>query len=282
MAVVEPIRAISALAAQATQSTPKVTLRGVSKAFGSGTARITAVDTASFAIGVGEFVSIVGPSGCGKSTILNIVAGLDEPSSGEVLFDGAQVADRRMQCGYMFQKDLLFPWRTIEANVALGLEVQGTRRTEARERARALLARFGLGQFSQHYPAQLSGGMRQRVALMRTLLCARPILLLDEPFAALDALTRAIMQEWLLSIWAQEQRTILFITHDIDEAIFLSDRVLLMSVRPGRIRNEIRVPLARPRDHRVTTTAEFTALKQLIRDELHEESLKADHFQPVQ
>ena len=282
MAVVEPIRAISARAAQATQSTPKVTLRGVSKAFGSGTARITAVDTASFAIGVGEFVSIVGPSGCGKSTILNIVAGLDEPSSGEVLFDGARVADRRMQCGYMFQKDLLFPWRTIEANVALGLEVQGTRRTEARERARALLARFGLGQFSQHYPAQLSGGMRQRVALMRTLLCARPILLLDEPFAALDALTRAIMQEWLLSIWAQEQRTILFITHDIDEAIFLSDRVLLMSVRPGRIRNEIRVPLARPRDHRVTTTAEFTALKQLIRDELHEESLKADHFQPVQ
>jgi len=282
LAVVEPIRAISALAAQATQSTPKVTLRGVSKAFGSGTARITAVDTASFAIGVGEFVSIVGPSGCGKSTILNIVAGLDEPSSGEVLFDGAQVGDRRMQCGYMFQKDLLFPWRTIEANVALGLEVQGTRRTEARERARALLARFGLGQFSQHYPAQLSGGMRQRVALMRTLLCARPILLLDEPFAALDALTRAIMQEWLLSIWAQEQRTILFITHDIDEAIFLSDRVLLMSVRPGRIRNEIRVPLARPRDHRVTTTAEFTALKQLIRDELHEESLKADHFQPVQ
>jgi ABC-type nitrate/sulfonate/bicarbonate transport system ATPase subunit len=260
---------------------PKVELDAVSKGFGAAAARISAVETASFAVANGEFVSIVGPSGCGKSTLLNIIAGLDEPSSGQVLFDGTEVADRRRFCSYMFQKDLLFPWRTIEANVALGLEVGGVRRGEARNRARALLSRFGLGQFSAHYPSQLSGGMRQRVALMRTLLCDRPILLLDEPFAALDALTRSIMQEWLLSIWSQERRTILFITHDIDEAIFLSDRVLLMSVRPGRIRNDIRVPLERPRDHRMTTNAAFTRLKQLIRDEIYEESMKADRGQPL-
>jgi ABC-type nitrate/sulfonate/bicarbonate transport system ATPase subunit len=277
------VRLLTAAAASGTRNAatpPKVALRSVAKRFASAGAQVTAVVAATLTIATGEFVSIVGPSGCGKSTILNIVAGLDEPTAGEVLFDGHAVADRRRQCGYMFQKDLLFAWRSIEANVALGLEVEGVRKAEARERARALLSRFGLGQFARHYPSQLSGGMRQRVALMRTLLCNRPILLLDEPFAALDALTRSIMQEWLLSIWSQERRTILFITHDIDEAIFLSDRVLLMTARPGRIRNEIRVQLDRPRDHRVTTTAEFIRLKQMIRDEIHEESLRADQVPP--
>src|SRR5262249_31005119 len=161
-------------------------------------------------------------------------------------------------------------------------EVEGLGHRESRARARALLERFGLGRFAARYPSQLSGGMRQRAALMRTLLCDRPILLLDEPFASLDALTRSIMQEWLLSIWSQERRTILFITHDIDEAIFLSDRVLLMSARPGRIKNEVPVPLDRPRDHRVTTSTSFTQLKQMIRDEIYEESLKADSALPQQ
>jgi ABC-type nitrate/sulfonate/bicarbonate transport system ATPase subunit len=260
---------------------PKITIEAVSKHYGTATKQVIAVAAATFQIDPFEFVSIVGPSGCGKSTLLNIIAGLDSPTSGRVLIDNAAVADRRPFCGYMFQKDLLFPWRTVEANVALGLEVEGVGRRESRFRARAILERFGLASFASRYPSELSGGMRQRAALMRTLLCDRSILLLDEPFASLDALTRSIMQEWLLRIWSQERRTILFITHDIDEAIFLSDRVLLMSVRPGRIKSQFPVQLERPRDHRMTTSAVFTQLKQLIRDEIYEESIKADLASPM-
>lgn len=257
-------------------SISKVTVENVSKHFGAPGKQLTAIADANFQIDPFEFVTIVGPSGCGKSTLLNIIAGLDEPSRGRVLIDNVAVQDRRSFCGYMFQKDLLFQWRSIEANVALGLEVEGVGRSQSRKRARALLDRFGLGQFCTRYPSELSGGMRQRAALMRTLICDRSILLLDEPFAALDALTRSVMQEWLLGIWSQERRTILFITHDIDEAIFLSDRVLVMTVRPGRIKNEFIVPLARPRDHRITTSGEFTRLKQQIRDEIYQESLESD------
>jgi len=256
----------------------RVGLHDIAKTFvddGDGE-EVVAVDGVSFDVRDAEFVTIVGPSGCGKSTILNVIAGLEEPTAGRIVIDGAEVADRRAHFGYMFQKDLLFPWRTIRNNVAVGLEVLGVPKKDARAQAQAILDRFDLGRFANKYPIQLSGGMRQRVALMRTLLCEREILLLDEPFGALDALTRSIMQEWLLGIWEKDHRTIIFITHDIEEAIFLSDRVLMMSARPGVIKDEIEIDLGRPRDHRIVTTPRFTELKKAILDQIYEESLKAD------
>jgi ABC-type nitrate/sulfonate/bicarbonate transport system ATPase subunit len=233
------------------------------------------VDHIDLDLRAGEFLTIVGPSGCGKSTLLNIVAGLEQPSNGEILVDGRVVEDRRRIFAYMFQKDLLFPWRTIRDNVAVGLEVQHVPLRQARERAMELLLRFGLEGFSDKYPSQLSGGMRQRVALMRTLLCDREVLLLDEPFGALDAMTRGVMQEWLLKVWEADHRSILFITHDIEEAIFLSDRVVMMSARPGRIKGEEKINLDRPRTHDVLTSPEFTRLKKRVLDQMYEESLKA-------
>ena len=255
----------------------RVTLENVTKVFhqDDGEEPVRAVDGVDFAVRSAEFLTIVGPSGCGKSTLLNIVAGLEEPSTGRVLVDGVHVAERQRYFGYMFQKDLLFPWRRVQDNVAIGLEVLGTPRGEARARALEILRRFELDAFAEKYPAQLSGGMRQRVALMRTLLCNREILLLDEPFGALDALTRSIMQEWLLGIWEKDHRTVIFITHDIEEAIFLSDRILTMSARPGRIKGEVAIDLPRPRDHTIVTMPQFTELKRTVLDQIYEESLKA-------
>lgn len=257
---------------------PRVSLLDISKTFvddGDGE-EVVAVDGVSFDVHDAEFVTIVGPSGCGKSTVLNVIAGLEQQTAGRIIIDGEEIADRRTNFGYMFQKDLLFPWRTIRSNVAVGLEVLGVPKKAARAQAQAILDRFELGRFANKYPVQLSGGMRQRVALMRTLLCEREILLLDEPFGALDALTRSIMQEWLLGIWENDHRTIIFITHDIEEAIFLSDRVLMMSARPGIIKDEIKIDLERPRDHRIVTSPRFTELKKVILDQIYEESLKAD------
>lgn len=263
-------------APEAGQTTPRLSIRNVEKTFTSPSGdKVHALEQTSFDVGVGEFVGIVGPSGCGKSTLLNIVAGLETETEGKVFIDGRNDSDRRQHFSYMFQKDLLFAWRTIRENVALGLEVAGTPAKQARSRADDLLNRFGLGAFADHYPLQLSGGMRQRAALMRTLLCDRPVLLLDEPFGALDALTRANMQEWLLSIWEADHRTVLFITHDIEEAVFLSDRVMMMSARPGRIKGELPIDLDRPRDHSITTTPHFTELKKIVVDQIYEESIKA-------
>ena len=230
-----------------------------------------AVDQTSFSVEAGEFVAIVGPSGCGKSTLLNITAGLLTPTEGTVLIDGSEVADRRAYFGYMFQNDLLMPWADIRKNVALGLEIAGTPRQEARHRATAILREFELDQFADKYPSQLSGGMRQRVAFMRTLLCQRPILLLDEPFGALDALTRSVMQEWLLSVWETTQQTIVLITHDVEEAIFLADRVLMMTARPGRIATEVTVDLDRPRRRNVLTSTHFNRIKEGILEQLFQE-----------
>ena len=254
----------------------RIELRGVRKVFGAAAeGEVTAVRDATFAVRAGEFVAIVGPSGCGKSTVLNMVAGLFDPSAGDILIDGAHVPDRRPYCAYMFQRDLLLPWRTIRDNVALGIEILGTPRGEARERAGALLDRFGLGGFADKRPPQLSGGMRQRAALMRTLLCPREVLLLDEPFGALDALTRANMQEWLLEVWEQDNRTVLFITHDVEEALFLADRVLVMTARPGSIKLEVPIELARPRSRRLTTSESFNRLKERVLESIHDESIKA-------
>ncbi|MCE2511256.1 MAG: ABC transporter ATP-binding protein [Acidimicrobiia bacterium] len=232
---------------------------------------MVAIEDIGFSVKAGEFVALVGPSGCGKSTLLNVTAGLMPPTSGDILIDGVVVEDRRPYFGYMFQSDLLMPWADIRKNVALGLEILGTPRREARDRAMEILREFELDQFADKYPIQLSGGMRQRVAFMRTLLCNRSVLLLDEPFGALDALTRSVMQEWLLGVWERTRPTIILITHDVEEAIFLADRVLMMTARPGRIRKEVSVNLGRPRDHSVLTTPEFNIIKEEILEELFRE-----------
>jgi len=203
----------------------------------------------------GEVVGVVGPSGCGKSTLLELIAGLQEPDGGTLTVAGeASAQARRHACSYMPQQDLLLPWRDALGNAALALECQGVSRKEARRRAAPLLERFGLGGFERSRPAELSGGMRQRVAFMRALLPGRPVLLLDEPFASLDSITRASMQQWLADTLAAEPRTVLLVTHDVEEALFLSDRVAVLSPRPGRVLEELQVALPRPRDRRAAVT----------------------------
>jgi ABC-type nitrate/sulfonate/bicarbonate transport system ATPase subunit len=209
----------------------------------------------------GEFVAIVGPSGCGKSTLFNIVAGLEPPSAGEVLVDGRSVVGRPGAAAYMPQRDLLLPWLTVLENAALPLELAGRSRAEARAEAARHFERFGLAGFERRWPRELSGGMRQRAALLRSYLVERELLLLDEPFGALDALTRAGMQEWLLEVWGDSGRTVLFVTHDVEEALFLSDRVYVMSPRPGRIVAEVPVPFRRPRDLSLVGDAAFAREK---------------------
>ena len=255
---------------------PRVLVEGISKRFaGSGGRDGTlALRTVDMALRDGEFVSIVGPSGCGKSTMFNIIAGLISPSSGRVLIDGRDVTGKTGLVGYMLQKDLLLPWKSVLENVTLGLQMLGEPRASARERGRSLLRRYGLGEFERHYPHALSGGMRQRVALMRTLLYARDVLLLDEPFGALDAQTRFLMQQWLLDVWHENRRTVLFITHDVDEAIFLSDRVYVMTSRPGAFKEEVAIGLPRPRSLDLLTVPAFTALKARLFALMHDESLR--------
>ncbi len=196
----------------------------------------------------GSFVSLIGPSGCGKSTICNLVAGIEIPDTGEIILDGGQIQGTLGNVGYMPQKDLLLPWRTLLENVLLGCEILHKDKTKAQVEAREWLNQFGLAPFSEYYPHQLSGGMRQRGALLRTILFGKKTLLLDEPFGALDALTRKEMQRWLMSIWNRTRHTILLITHDIDEAILLSDKVVVLSQRPARVIHEFIIPFPHPRD----------------------------------
>ena len=222
--------------------------------------RVTALDGIDVEVRRDEVLAVVGPSGCGKSTLLELLAGLQEPDEGIVSALGAtDAAGRRATCAYMPQRDLLLPWRDALANAALALECQGVPRAEARRRAEPLFERFGLAEFERARPSELSGGMRQRVAFLRTLLPGRPVLLLDEPFGALDSITRASMQRWLAEALAQEPRTVLFVTHDVEEALFLADRVAVLSPRPGRVVAELDVELARPRE---VTSPEFGALKR--------------------
>jgi ABC-type nitrate/sulfonate/bicarbonate transport system ATPase subunit len=237
-----------------------------------GTTEVVA-DT-SLAVEEGKFASIVGPSGCGKSTLFNIVSGLIAPAAGRVLLDGKDVTGTTGHVGYMLQKDLLLPWRTVTENIVLGASLNGRVSRRDRREAVALAERYGLAGFVDHYPHALSGGMRQRVALMRTLAFHKDVMLLDEPFGALDSQTRLRMQQWLLDVWADQGRTILFITHDVDEAIFLSDRVYVMSARPGRIRATFEIPLARPREFDLLTSDEFTDLKREILGLIYSETLK--------
>jgi ABC-type nitrate/sulfonate/bicarbonate transport system ATPase subunit len=224
--------------------TPKLEIRGLAKSFGA----LEVLRDLDLHAAEGEFVSILGPSGSGKSTVFSILTGATRADAGEVLVDGGPLGSAgAAPFAFMPQKDVLFPWRRILDNLTLGLEVQGVSRREARERVAPLVERFGLAGFERAYPAQLSGGMRQRAALLRTVVQEREILLLDEPFGALDALTRTEMQRWLLTVWERYRWTVVLITHDVREAVFLSDRVYVLSQRPARVVREVEIPLPRPR-----------------------------------
>lgn len=254
--------------------THKIEISGVSKWFRRNGEEIAAMRETSLSIEEGRFVSIIGPSGCGKSTLFNIIAGLMPPSTGRVLADGKDIVGKTGYVGYMLQKDMLLPWRTILDNIILGMEVRGVPYKEAVERALPLMEKYGLKGFDKHYPRELSGGMKQRAALLRTLLYDRDIILLDEPFGALDAQTRLTMQNWLLQIWEDFGKTVLFVTHDIDEAIYLSDDIYVFSSRPGRIKSKITVTMERPRKMEDMTSPAFMELKHHLMDLLsagHEE-----------
>lgn len=246
----------------------KLELQGIRKAFWEKWGVLPTLESIDLRVSEGEFVSIIGPSGCGKSTLFNIICGLEPADAGRVLLDGRDVTGRLGLFGYMPQRDLLLPWRTVLENVILGAEIAGRNLREAREEARRLLPLFGLEGFENHYPATLSGGMAQRAALLRTFLGHRDVLLLDEPFGALDALTRTTMQEWLLEVWARFQKTVLFITHDVEEAVFLSDRVYVLTARPARVCLELPIALSRPRHRPLVTSPSFIALKRRLLEAL--------------
>lgn len=232
----------------------KLELQDISKYYGDN----VVLETINLTVSEGEFVSLVGPSGCGKTTLLRIIHGLISPTSGEVYIDSKPVHGPGWDRGFVFQADSLMPWRTVLDNVVIGLEIQGRNRRESAEIGRELLKRTSLAGFESHYPWQLSGGMRQRVNLARALAISPSVLLMDEPFAALDAQTREMMQADLLRIWQQERKTVLFITHQIDEAVYLSDRVIVLGRRPGRIRRSLAIDIERPRTLAVKRTQRFT------------------------
>jgi putative hydroxymethylpyrimidine transport system ATP-binding protein len=234
---------------------PRLTVEGLTKTYGD----LQVLDGVSLTVAAGDFVALVGPSGCGKSTLFDVIAGLEPPDAGRVVVDGAEATGRSDAFAYMPQQDLLFPWRTVLDNTTLGLEVAGMRRRAARERARPLFAVFGLAGFEGARPGELSGGMRQRAALLRTVVQDRPVLLLDEPFGALDALTRTEMQVWLSEMRTRFGWTVLLVTHDVREAVLLADRVAVLGPRPTSVLREVPVDLPRPRDLAVLTRPAFAA-----------------------
>ena len=236
---------------------------------------VEAVTGVSIHVDPGEFVSIIGPSGCGKSTLLNAVAGFLKPTGGTVTVDGEAVDGPSADRGMVFQQYSLFPWKTVRGNVEFGLKMKGKDRGSREPAARTLLGLAGLLQFENQYPERLSGGMKQRVGIVRALATGPKVLLLDEPFGALDAQTRVIMQQILTNMWQRLKISVLFVTHDIDEAIFLSDRVYCMTARPGTIKAEIMVPLERPRQPAMMMSSEFLALRRGLMSLIREESLKA-------
>jgi NitT/TauT family transport system ATP-binding protein len=236
---------------------------------------VAAVADTRIHVNPGEFVSIVGPSGCGKSTLLNAVAGFLEPTTGTVTVDGKPVKGPSAERGMVFQQYSLFPWKTVRENVEFGLKMRGMARSQRERAARTLLGLAGLDAFENHYPERLSGGMKQRVGIVRALATGPKVLLLDEPFGALDAQTRVIMQQILTNMWQRLKISVLFVTHDIDEAIFLSDRVYCMTARPGSIKAEIPIPLERPRQQSMMMSSEFLALRRGLMSLIREESIKA-------
>jgi len=248
-----------------------VTLRFLPK----GSKPVTALDGISLDVNEKEFSVIVGPSGCGKSSLLRLVAGLIEPSAGKISLDGKEVTRPGKDRGMVFQSYTLFPWLTVQDNVEFGLKIGGMAAEERKRIAKHYIEEVGLVGFEKSYPKQLSGGMMQRVALARALANDPAILLMDEPFGALDSQTRSLMQELLLTIWEHSHKTVLFITHDIDEAILLGDRVHVMTARPGRIKEMVEIDIRRPRNADVLTSVEFIAIKRRIMALIHDEAVRA-------
>jgi ABC-type nitrate/sulfonate/bicarbonate transport system ATPase subunit len=239
-------------------------LLSISKSYKTRDGLLRVLDNVHIAARAGEFVSIIGPSGSGKSTLFNIACGLEQPDAGRILIDGIEVTGQRGTIAYMPQRDALLPWRSVLDNAVLAAQIQGGDVAAARQKATDLLGAFGLADFGDALPATLSGGMRQRAALLRTVIWNRPIMLLDEPFGALDAMTRAQLQQWLLGLRKQLNRTILLVTHDIDEALLLSDRVYVLTQRPGRVALELQVDLPSLRDYSIVASPAFAALKAQI------------------
>ncbi len=250
------------------RATPRLELDSVSMTFHGETRSVEALRDISMDVLPQEFVTVIGPSGSGKSTLFNLITGLLQQQEGRILIDGTEVADRTGHVAYMPQRDLLLPWRSVLDNVILPLEIQGENLDEARARARELMPRFGLEGFDEYYPQVLSGGMRQRAAFLRTVMSGRETLLLDEPFGALDALTRRQLQDWLLDLQRSLRRTILFITHDVDEAVYLADRVVVLSARPGRVEKTLSVNLPRPRHQHMIGEPAFGKLVTELLDAL--------------
>jgi NitT/TauT family transport system ATP-binding protein len=255
----------------------KLAIENVSRIFPGvrGGAPTRALEPTSLVVADNDFVTILGPSGCGKSTLLRLIAGLDRPSTGQILLDGTQVSAPGADRGMVFQSYTLFPWLTVAENVAFGLREKGVAREKRDTVVRDWLGRIGLAGFEHHYPKQLSGGMQQRTAIARALANDPAILLLDEPFGALDNQTRALMQELLLGIWERERKTVLFVTHDIEEAIFLASRVVVMTARPGRIKADVAIDLPHPRHYTIKTSPEFSALKARLTEEIRAEAVLA-------
>jgi NitT/TauT family transport system ATP-binding protein len=237
-------------------------MRSVEISFGSGATAVAAVRNINLDIAPGELVAMLGPSGCGKSTLLGAVAGFAPLSAGEISMDGQSVRRPSAERGVVFQHHTLFPWKTVLGNVEFGLKMRGLPKPERRQRAGKILQRVGLADFEGHYPDQLSGGMQQRVNLARVLVNRPHLLLMDEPFSALDAQTRLQMQQMLLDLWQEFKMTVIFVTHDIDEAIFLSDRLIVLTERPGGIKAEIATGLKRPRNPELLTSPEFMFMKR--------------------
>jgi NitT/TauT family transport system ATP-binding protein len=248
-----------------------IQLRGVRKVFTTGGREVVALDGIDLDVAAGELVCLLGPSGCGKSTLLNAVAGFSPPTSGTIVANGRPVTDTGPDRAMVFQEYALFPWMTVERNVAFGLEMKGTPRAQIRERVDRLLRQLNLHEFKDRFPKDLSGGMRQRVAIARVLAIDPPMLLMDEPFGALDALTRRTLQDELLRIWAALKKTIVFVTHGIEESIYLADRVVVMTYRPGTVKRIVPITLPRPRD---TAAPEFNALKREISQLVMEEQAR--------
>ncbi len=249
----------------------KLSIRNLSKTFRRGDTMTEALRDVSVEFGAGEFVSIVGASGCGKTTFLRLIDRLTEPTGGEILLDDQPIEKPGEKIAFVFQQDGLLPWRTVQSNVLFGPELQHRNMTEAREVANHFLTLVGLGNFARHFPHELSGGMRQRVNLARALTVGADVLLMDEPFAALDAQTREIMQAELLRIWSETQKTVLLVTHQIDEAVYLSDRVLIFTTRPGRLKEQVRIDLPRPRQLSIKRTSAFAEYTDYIWRAIEEE-----------
>ena len=246
----------------------RLDVRALSKTYVFGGEALPTLERVELTAHAGEFIALIGPSGCGKSTLFRILAGLESPGSGEVLIDGAPLARRLGAFAFMPQRDALLEWRRMIDNVTIGLEVAGVRRAAARAQAAPLIERFGLGGFETAWPWQLSGGMRHRAAFLRTVLLGKPAMLLDEPFGSLDGITRSELQQWLLEVWGEVGSTVMLITHDVAEAVFLADRVYVMTPRPGRIATVIEIDLPRPRTLAIEESPAFGALEARVREAL--------------